>query len=66
MTQTQKERIDRMSYEQMLRIWRFAPLGSPVFQGKTGDYFNASMRRKRYSQCRGAHTAASKRIGWDE
>lgn len=63
MDRIQKERIDRMSYEQMLRIWRFAPLGNPIFQGKAGDYFNTSMRRKKHSQHRGAHTAAGKRIG---
>ena len=39
MTGIQKERIDRMSYEEMLRIWRFAPFGNPMFQGKAGDYF---------------------------
>lgn len=60
MTRIQKERIDRMSYEQMVRIHRFAPLGNPMFQGKAGDYFNTSMRRKKYSSRRGAHT-----IGWE-
>jgi len=63
MTLTQKERIDRMSYGQMLRIWSFSPSGNPMFQGKAGEYFNTSMRRKKYNQHRGAHTAASKRIG---
>lgn len=45
MNKTQKERIDRMSYEQMLRIWSFSPCGNPIFPE---DYFNTSMDRKKY------------------
>lgn len=55
-----KERIDRMSYEQMLRIKCFSPLGNPMFPEV---YFNASMQRKKR---RGAHTAADNLMEWDE
>lgn len=61
-----KERIDRMTYEEMLREWRFAPAGAPLFQGEVGDYFAARMKELR-RQPGGAqrHVQASKNIGWD-
>lgn len=48
MTRIQKERIDRMSYGQMLRIWSFSPCGNPIFKGVAEDYFNTTMYRKKY------------------
>lgn len=64
MTQKEKNKIDRMSYESMLRMNRFAPLGDPIFQGTKGNYFIKEMVRKRNSLPDGEHTRISKLIGW--
>ena len=60
-----KGKIDSMSYEELLRKWRFAPIGDPMFQGESGCYFDRRMADMR-AELGGAeiHTAASKRIGW--
>lgn len=57
--------IDTRSYEQLLHHWRTAPLGSPLFQGKIGDYYTEVMRQKRSEVGDAAHVTASKSIGWD-
>lgn len=63
LTPERKEVIDRMSYKELLRRWRFAPLGDPWFQGETGDYWSQRMRELRE---KGAdHVGASKKIGWE-
>ena len=61
-----KAEIDAMSYEQLLSKVRFAPIGSPWFQGESGDYFLKHMNELR-SQPGGdlKHTATSKNIGWN-
>jgi hypothetical protein len=41
-----KKKIDNMSYEEMLRLWRFAKLGNPLFIGETGIYFKKQMFEK--------------------
>ena len=56
--------IDDMSYEAMLRKWRTAPAGDPMFQGETGENFKKVMKDKRSKVGDAAHTAASKNIGW--
>ena len=65
LTPEAKRSIDAMSYENMLRAWRFAPIGDQMFQGETGEYFAQQMAAKRKLVGDGGHTAASKRIGWD-
>jgi len=57
--------IDQMSYDHMLYLWRFEPVGSRWFQGFTGDYFAAKMKEKRAEIGAAAHSATSKQIGWD-
>ena len=59
-----KKQIDEMSYESMLRLWRNAPSGDPMFQGETGIYYKEVMFRKRDEVGPDAHVAASKSIGW--
>jgi hypothetical protein len=60
-----KAEIDAMSYEQLLRLNRFEPIGSPWFQGYVGTYLMLRM-----AELRGApggqaeHVRASKAIGW--
>ncbi len=59
----QKKQIDEMSYEQLLRFWRFAPVGEPLMQGETGAYYSSVMGEKKNHV---DHVAASKRIGWEK
>lgn len=65
LTPENKTRIDGMSYEALLRHWRFAPSGDPWFQGETGEYWGKRMAELR-NQPGGqeGHVTASKRIGW--
>lgn len=65
MTQETKRQIDEMKYEDMLCLWRFAPIGHPMFQGETGNYFSESMKLKRSNISDMEHTEISKRIGWN-
>ena len=55
--------IDGLDCEQLLRRWRFAPVGDDWFQGETGEYW-----RERLAYCRAQtpilFVEASKRIGW--
>lgn len=59
-----KEWIDNASYEDLLRRWRFAPSGSPFFQGEMGKYYEVIMARKRAEVGDAEHVRASKSIGW--
>ena len=63
MNNATKATIDSMSYESMLRRWRMAPCGDPMFQGDTGDYYAKVMAKK---QKTADHVATSKRIGWEK
>lgn len=59
-----KEWIDGASYQELLGRWRSAPVGSPMFQGETGDYYSKVTAKRRTEVGNAAHTAASKAIGW--
>ena len=63
LTKENKEHIDGMSYESLLRGVRFHPVGSPWFQGETGEYWGKRMNELRKTS---DHVAASKRIGWGD
>lgn len=65
MTLQDKEWIDKASYEDLLRRWRFATAGDPVFQADTGEYYSKIMSERRDANPDAA-VAASKRIGWTE
>jgi hypothetical protein len=62
MDEKMKQKIDSMSYREMLSLNRFAPIGHPMFSGEVGDYFMESMKEKRESA---DHVADSKSIGWE-
>lgn len=66
LTDELKAKIDAKTYEQLLDRWRNAPIGDPIFQGETGEYWGKRMKELR-SQPGGdsKHVAASKSIGWD-
>jgi len=57
--QETKDLIDRMSQEDMCRLWRFAIPGSRFFVGEVGDYFKTSLREKG-----GMTPEISKKLGW--
>lgn len=61
LTDKLKNQIDAMSYESMLRQWRFAPIGDLMFQGESGDYFSKVMQEKKKNV---DSTKISKSIGW--
>ena len=55
--------IDAASYEELLRKWRFAPVGDQLFQGAIGQYYSDVMGRKKAELGSGA-VIASKAIEW--
>ena len=61
LTSENKAHIDALSYEELLRDWRFAPAGDPWFQGETGRYWNDRMRELR--EAGADHVGAPKRLG---
>lgn len=61
LTKELKKEIDEMDYASMLNQWRFAPPGTPIFQGESGNYFSKIMAEKRKTA---NHVKASKDIGW--
>lgn len=65
MTPDQKEWIDTASYEELLRKWRYAPVGDPMFQDDTGQYYSKQMAEKRKEIGNDEQVRASKNIGWD-
>lgn len=59
-----KERIDAMTYEELLRHWRYAPSGDPLFKGETGKYYHQVMEQKRKPLTDKERLAVSKKIGF--
>ena len=55
--------IDEASYEDLLRKWRFASVGSLWFQGEMGDYYAKVMAKKR-DETADNGVSASKAVGW--
>jgi hypothetical protein len=66
MEENLKNWIDTASYEQLLSHWRFAPVGDPLFQGETGDYYSKVMARKREEVGHNKAVEASKNIEWEK
>lgn len=64
MTDKQKKWIDDACYENLLYRWRFAPVGDPMFQGDTFEYYIKVMAEKKREVGNAGHVAASKTIGW--
>jgi hypothetical protein len=63
LTPARKAQIDNMTLEDLLRHWRFAPVGAFEMGDPTSDYFANRMYELKSEQP-GAWTAASKRLGW--
>jgi len=60
-----KAEIDAKDVEELLRRVRYAPPGSTLFAGESGEYWFKRLDELR-SQDNDAYVAASKRIGWDK
>lgn len=60
-----KQEIDSMTYEEMLKLWRFAPLGDPMFQNETGDYFSKVMKEKKNKISDCEQVRVSKSVEWE-
>lgn len=58
-----KKQIEALSYEDMLRIWRFEPSGHPLLIGEVGEYFSLQMDLKRESV---DYVEVSKRVGFQK
>lgn len=65
MDEKTKAAIDGMTYTDMLRRWRFALTGDPLFQGPSGDYYAERMKKIRAEIGPEEHTRVSKEIGWN-
>lgn len=65
MTDEQKKWIDNASYSELLRRWRFAPVGDQMFQGDTGDYYDKVMQKKKADIGSQLAVQISKDIGWE-
>ena len=53
--------IDKLTHEEMARLWRFSPPGHPYFQkGSLSDYFI-----NRFKSLGGFTPVISKTIGWE-
>jgi len=63
LTKELKEEIDSLPYTELLRRWRYAPVGDKMFQGESGKYFGERMKELRKAGVN--HVKASKEVGWD-
>ena len=59
-----KHAIDIMTYEQLLRLWRFGSSSDALLQGETGKYFGEVMVAKRNAIGAAEAVRISKMIGW--
>lgn len=60
-----KAEIDAMSYGEMLKKWRFTPIGDPMFRLGAAQYFVSEMDRKEKLLTPEQKVAASKSAGWE-
>jgi len=65
MNESTKNIIDVMTYQQMLKLWRFAPSDHKMFQGEVGTYFSEIMKKKSKSLSQDELVQISKNIGWN-
>lgn len=67
LTDKLKAEIDAKSYQDLLRRWRFAPVGDLMFQGESGRYWSDRMKELRAEPGgNSVHVGASKTIGWGD
>jgi len=59
-----KQWIDNAGYEELLRRWRFAPIGDSFLSGEVGEYYMKKLNEKHDEVGNTEHTRVSKSIGW--
>lgn len=59
------EWIATASYEELLRRWRWEPIGSPWFKGELGPAFRKRMQQLRESMSISECVEVSRRVSWD-
>ena len=65
LTEENKQYIDSLDYYELLRRWRFAPVGDKWFQDETGTYWAERMKQLRAEPGGDErHVQCSKDIGW--
>lgn len=64
LTNELKDKIDGMTYKELLSKWRFAPLGDELMLGESGKYFSKVFRVKENAISHSEHTRISKEMGW--
>ena len=57
------EFINTASDEELLRRWRFAPAGDPIFIGKAGEAYVKAMKKLQATK---GFSTISKRVGWEQ
>lgn len=57
-----KEYIDGLSFKELLRAWRFSPIGDAWFEGEIGKYWSKRMAELRDKETNPAQV--SKELGW--
>ena len=62
LTKDSKDYIDSLSYEGLLREWRFSPSGNKWFQGEIGDYWKDRMHEMKEKESN--PISISKKVGW--
>ncbi len=58
------QEINGMTYEEMLRMVRCAPLDHPLFRGEVGKIFHATMKARRGQLSPEARAEISQRVGF--
>lgn len=61
--QSEINKINNMSREEMYYLWRFAPTGHPYFQNKNEL---SEVFEKRFKELGGFSPEISKNIGWEK
>lgn len=59
-----KQDIDKLQYEDMLQLMRFASIGHQYFSGELGDYFTYRMKYLKTLYTDSGLVLISKSVGW--
>ena len=62
--QNRKNWIDNATYQELLQVWRFEPIGSDWFQDELGEYFKIKFFKKGEETPNEEMAQASKNVGW--
>lgn len=65
MNQKWRDKIDNLTYDQLLWKWRNSPSGDPDFQGEKGEYITERMKALRHIMTPTELSNASKKVGWE-